>query len=138
MNANTLEAYRRMHSDGRLSEHRWRVCELLIERGPMTRNEIDAALGLSPNASYSRRLTELEDLGLAVREGTKSCSITGFKCDLWRVVENPEEASPRRPIDRDAARRELLALAEFAETQGFELSENLEMFLSQVTGSRRK
>jgi len=105
--ATSLEAYRRLRDSGTLSRLRWIVYDQLWHHGPLTRNELDAALrGPSTiNASYSRRLTELEDMGLAARVGVRQCLFSGRNCEVWDVTDLDTPLPIEKP---KAARDEVL------------------------------
>lgn len=100
----TLAAYDAIRRNGLLSRSRFAVYECLLEHGPLTRNELDHRLSHgSVNPTYSRRLVELERLGVVQRVGTFRCSITGFECDAWDVTDSLPQAS--RPTRRPSLRR---------------------------------
>lgn len=96
MRQTSLEAYQSLRDSGVLSNLRWAVYDALFHHGPMTRNELDARLkGQSTiNASYSRRLTELESIGLAHRPETKLCPHTNRRCDAWDVTSLHRPVAP--------------------------------------------
>lgn len=63
------------------------VVGLLIERPSLTRNEIDRELGHGMvNAVFSRRLAELERMGVLSRGPVRACSVTGHPCETWVVT----------------------------------------------------
>jgi hypothetical protein len=99
------EAFERLRDSGALSSLRWAVYEALFHRGPMTRNELDAQLRSENaiNASYSRRLTELERMGLIKRVSIRACRFTGRNCETWDVTDCPVPL----PIDKPASKLEL-------------------------------
>jgi hypothetical protein len=102
----SLGAYTLIKESGVLSRSRWDVYDCLFKHGPMTRNELDATLSRGGvNPTYSRRLVELERLGIAHRDGTKTCRITGFTCDAWDVSgEQPRAQIARTPSVRKIVR----------------------------------
>jgi hypothetical protein len=115
----SAEALVAIIASDRISESKRAVYKYLFDRGPCTRNELDQALGEgSPNPTYSRRLTELEAMGLVARVGERRCMVTDFKADLWDVTDTlPSDRAPARraPLKR---RVETLLAAVKAEVQG--------------------
>ena len=100
----SAEAYRRIMESGRLSASKKAVYKYLFEHGPATRNELDQALGEGhPNPTFSRRLTELEAMGVVARVGQRRCLVTDFKSDLWDVTDRPPAALARKPPMRKRA-----------------------------------
>ena len=106
-NENSRAAYAAIMASGKISASRKAVYRYLHEHGPATRNQIDRALGNGePNPAYSRRLTELEAMGLIARVGTTGR--TGrIGSDLWDVTE----CSEPKPIQKRRTRRQALESA---------------------------
>jgi hypothetical protein len=113
--ATSLAAYNALQASGALSSIRWAVYDCLFRNGPMTRNELDVALKgpATVNPSYSRRLTELEAMGVAARFGTRTCAITGRDCDAWDVTSASSvvAAAAREPSWREKAEALASAMA---------------------------
>lgn len=98
--ATTLEAYRRMEDEGRLSKARWKVWKFLYHQPGCTRNEIDAGLANGrPNPAFSRRLSELERMGVVERGPIRKCTITQFNADTWFALEQLPNA-PANPLPK--------------------------------------
>ena len=105
---NSLAAFRALITNGSLSESRLIAAHALWTHPEgMTANELDRYL--SPgviNSRYSRRLIELERMGIVARSGARECSVSGNRCDVWQYaphapVERP--AVPRMPTPEEAA-----------------------------------
>lgn len=95
----SVEALLAIIASDRISESKRAVYKYLYDHGPCTRNELDQALGEGhPNPTFSRRLTELEAMGVAVRVGVRRCLVTDCKADLWDVTN-------KLPSDRAPAKR---------------------------------
>lgn len=84
----SIEAYREIEAKGLLSRMRWKVYAHLYAHGPMTSGELTVQLRgkNEPHPSYHRRLHELEQLGVAKRDGARACSITGYEAEIWDVT----------------------------------------------------
>ena len=104
---NSLAAFRALITNGSLSESRLIAAHALWTHPEgMTANELDRYL--SPgviNSRYSRRLIELERMGIVARSGARECSVSGNRCDVWQYaphapVERP--AVPRMPTPEEA------------------------------------
>jgi len=97
-----LAAYEEIRDSGLLSKRRWETYQALALYGPLTRNEVDAQLAPGqPNASFSRRLCELERLGVISRADVRVCRVTGKNCDTWDITDNTpsrEAPVPRRAV----------------------------------------
>ena len=121
----SLEAYERIKREGLLSKMRLAVYGCLYEHGPLTASEVDERLvepGKRPHAS--KRLTELEALGVAVRVEVRACRVTGNRAQAWDVnadlPSTPEERAgwaaneaSRLEFERQSAvARELLGRGE--------------------------
>lgn len=100
-----VDAHEAITKNGLLSRSRWQVYDALFLFGPLSRNELDVRLKGPdmPNPTFSRRLVELERLGVAVRGGKRPCSVTGEPCDAWDVTSNLPYTKRvlRRPRARD-------------------------------------
>jgi hypothetical protein len=100
----SIDAYRTIVESGRLGESKCAVYRWLFEHGPATRNELDQALGHgNPNPTFSRRLTELEALGVVARVGQRRCLVTDYKSDLWDVTDKLPGQTERKPSRRKRA-----------------------------------
>lgn len=94
-----------------LAKSQFAVYDMLFRHGPLTRNEIDTRCSATgkPNPAYSRRLVELEERGVLCRNGTKTCSVSGFECDAWDVTDRMP--TPKLKQKRASARNVLRDLA---------------------------
>lgn len=104
---NSLAAFRALITNGSLSESRLIAAHALWTHPEgMTANELDRYL--SPgviNSRYSRRLIELERMGLIARRPARECRVSGNRCDVWvyaphAPVERPQV--PRMPTPEEA------------------------------------
>lgn len=100
-------AYAYLIESGRLSRARAEVYAHVYNRGPQTRNELDAALAPGqPNPTSSRRLADLERMGLMYRVRVRPCKITGRNSDEWDVtdrvqpLEVPEKLTAREALKK--------------------------------------
>ena len=65
----------------------------------MTANELDRHLAPGViNARFSRRLIELERVGLVARRPARECRVSGNRCDVWAYA-------PHAPVERPAVPR---------------------------------
>lgn len=98
MRATSSEAYRIILESGLLSASRMAVYSHLYHEGALTRNEIDRNLAEGrPNPTYSRRLAEMERMGVLARVGVRVCAVTGFRADTWDVTDRlPQPLAKRR------------------------------------------
>ncbi len=95
-------AYDEIRRTGTLSKQRWLVYRALYHNGPLTSRELDQLMAKPDEAaaSYHKRLSELERLGVAGVVGKKTCTITGMKAQLWDVTDStpkPREKKKRCP-----------------------------------------
>lgn len=96
-----IDAYEKIKRDGSLTRAQLEVYKCLHEAVPdgMTRNEIDARLSPGkPNAMYSRRLSEMERMGVVRRmAGSRICSVSNHRCEAWTVTGKlPVKGEPPR------------------------------------------
>lgn len=112
------EAYEQLLRSGTLNKVQRRVLDVLRSRpSGLTRNELDTIGDPGrPNAPLSRRLAELERMGLIVRVGQRGDSGTGRVCDVWQYsgraepVEVPCVAGKPTPGTIEKAVRDLRVL----------------------------
>lgn len=104
---NSLAAFRNLLANDSLSESRVIVAHALwTHPDGLTANELDRHLAPGViNARFSRRLIELERMGLIARSGARECRVSGNRCDVWvyaphAPVERP--AVPRMPTPEEA------------------------------------
>ena len=97
---NSLAAFRALLADGSISDAKVTVAHALWQRpGGLTRNELDRLLSPGTiNSRFSRRLTELERMGLIARRGARECSVSHNTCDVWVYA-------PHAPTERSQVRR---------------------------------
>lgn len=116
-----LVAYEQLVQDGRIAGLQRDVYFhlLVVPDAPLTRNELDAALGNgAPNAGYSRRLAEMERRGLVRRTTARECRITGRVCETWEAIPDakPSASTGRmKTADRPLSPAERLRAAEGVE-----------------------
>jgi hypothetical protein len=89
------------HIKRKLGKVQWQTWSTVLRYGPLTRNEVDEYNGrLYPsthktNPSWSRRLVELETMGVLRRPHTKMCSLSGQNCDAWEAVNAVPSPLPK-------------------------------------------
>lgn len=116
-----LAAYEQLVQEGRIAGLQRDVYFhlLVVPDAPLTRNELDAALGNgAPNAGYSRRLAEMERRGLVRRATARECRITSRVCETWEAIPNadPSASTGRmKTADRTLSPAERLRAADCAE-----------------------
>src|SRR6185369_5161507 len=59
----------------------WALCVLRANPGK-TSTELDK-IAQTPRGDVRKRLPELERAGLAYRDGTRVCEVTGFRAAIW-------------------------------------------------------
>lgn len=102
-----------------LSVRRWEVYSHLFQHGPLTRNELDRDLAHGrPNPAYSRRLAEMERMGVLARVGVRVCLVSGFNAELWDVTDQLPTKLPVRPATIRRAQVKLLLEDVRAEIEG--------------------
>jgi|GEM_PF-6794541 hypothetical protein len=78
----SAEAFSTLKESGKLGRlHRAVLKGLGESKRPVTGRELGAHLGMEA----WRRLPELERLGRVVRDGTRTCSVTGRRATSWRL-----------------------------------------------------
>ena len=90
----SIIAYREICDSGLLGDTQKNVIQALAERGPQTGRELDDYL-CSPDAH--KRLSELEDMGVARSAGMKVCSVTQREVVSWELTgekPTPPKAKP--------------------------------------------
>lgn len=113
--ANTARGYAHIHAVLGAWQYRvWaHICDTAGKDG-VCRNELDRALAKrTPNGSASRRLRELERLGLVVRDGSRLDAVSGHRAARYFAL------APRRVVPvvrRKAAPSAVRALGEIART----------------------
>jgi hypothetical protein len=125
MSYTSSAAYFQIEANGLLSRMRWIVYNDLAVNGPSTAGEVTSRLigAHVGNPSYHRRLSELEELKVAHRTGTRPCSVTGYDAEIWEVIPNalpqgkikPRVGLTPKRSQIKAAVGELLELIEFRE-----------------------
>lgn len=90
-------AWEQMRASRALSACQWRVYDYLARCPGQTRNEVDRDLGNGqPNATYSRRLAELERMGALRRGPARRCTVSGRLCEAWFITGQPATKPPKR------------------------------------------
>lgn len=112
----SIDTYRRIESEGLLSDMRWRVYCVLYDHGPATRAEVMKRLehpGMVRQPDIYNRLSDLRARRVATVVGERECSITHNRCQLWDVTDQlpvkPEGVA--RP-DKETMRNALSDLRE--------------------------
>lgn len=101
--ATQLEAYERLKASGALGRAQFAVYEYIAFHPGCTRNELDRALGEGrPNANFSRRLAELERMGLLCRGPARPCAVTSHNCKVWTATGNSLPLRVRKGPSRRA------------------------------------
>lgn len=121
-------AYFQIEANGLLSRMRWIVYDDLAMNGPSTAGEVTNRLmgAKVGNPSYHRRLSELEELKIVHRTGTRTCNITGYDAEVWEVIPNALPQGKIKPrVGHTPKRRQIasalesiLDLIEFKEANG--------------------
>lgn len=104
-NDNTIEAYTKIKQGGLLKKRQWEAYNAIYWYGPLTRNELDdiciTKMSLKApdtrNPPWSRRLAELERMGVIKRIGSRACNKTNFNSDEWEVTDQLPEKVPPKP-----------------------------------------
>lgn len=93
MRDTSKEAYQQICANGLLQQRQLETYEILYRFGPLTRNEIDergceeyGVKGVRANPPWSRRLADMERMGVIRRVGQRSDPTTNFLADLWDVT----------------------------------------------------
>jgi hypothetical protein len=98
----SAEAYAYLVSSGALARAQAAVYSALYLHGPLTRNELDRRLAGpgQPNPTFSRRLADMERMGVIRRVGVRPCAITGRNADAWDVTSQvvPAKLEKSKPL----------------------------------------
>lgn len=101
----SIATYHDICDSGLLGETQKNVIQALYEKGPLTGRELDEYL-CSPDAH--KRLSELEDMGVARSAGMKICSVTEREVVAWELTgDKPTPTKPKpgdTPTKREMAR----------------------------------
>lgn len=93
--ATSAICYRQIRDEGLLSGLQLQAYEILLERGPMTGAELDAA-AVGHRGHLHKRLPELERRGLVRCLPPRTCQITGRLSHPWEALDTlPLEPRPR-------------------------------------------
>lgn len=128
MRQTSIETYQQIEEGGLLSEMRWTVYRTLFHHGPLTGRELNQRLGegATTSASYHKRLSELELLGVAYVTRERVCTITGRNACEWDVTDklpSGEVTHVQRPSN-DVIRRAVEDLR-IIERSGVKFSEDI-------------
>ena len=89
-------------ANGLLQQRQLETYEVLFRFGPLTRNEIDekgceeyGVKGVRANPPWSRRLADMERMGVVRRVGQRPDPTTNFLADLWDVTSALPKALPK-------------------------------------------
>jgi len=82
------EAYEEIKRTGRLGAMQFQVYEFLFRKGPSTAGEVNAGLAFQGqvSASFHKRLSELERMGVVDREDVRPCRVTGRNAITWKTT----------------------------------------------------
>jgi len=69
----------------RIGDLQAKVLEVVRANPGRTRNELAAVMGWHPS-EVSKRLPELERVGLVRRGAERDCNVTGRSCAVWEVA----------------------------------------------------
>jgi hypothetical protein len=90
MRETSIEAFKVIQSSGLVNDSQQKVWKFMREAGKgFTGTELDRAMAHEgeANASYHKRLSELETLGLVVGAEQRECSVTGMMCVEWFAID---------------------------------------------------
>lgn len=118
----SIEAYKRIKSEGLLSTRRLQVYEMLFVHGPMTQNEcwdfIAVTMTQVSKQSVGPRFAELLERGVIQIVGKRECKLTGYNCLIWDVTDQLPVEPEKREGEMHRLRRENSELRrELAELQ---------------------
>jgi len=104
MRATSLKAYHDIVASGLLTKMRLEVFTELWKNGPLTQTQVDHNLKSDRvvNASFHKRLSELERMGTIARVGTTVDPVSGMNVYLWDVTEKMPTPLGRTPVRADA------------------------------------
>jgi hypothetical protein len=98
----SIQAFHAIQTSGVLSKRRQQAYETLFHYGPMTGAELCQKAN---TPGLWKRLSELQEMNLAVPIGERRCAVTGQTVTLWDVTEHmPSTPMPKRKKIRDACR----------------------------------
>jgi len=97
----SVTAYHEICDSGLLGETQKNVIQALAEKGPQTGRELDEYL-CSPDAH--KRLSELEDMGVARSAGMKICSVTEREVVVWELTGDKPTPPKSKPGDTPTKR----------------------------------
>lgn len=99
MRNTSIQAYNHIKEDGLLSKMRMRVYETLYLHGPLTGRELNFRMAVpgEASASFHKRLSELEDLGVVETVGTRPATQDTEAAILWDATDRLPQ-KPVRPI----------------------------------------
>jgi len=89
MRSTSRAAYERAEDEGILSRRRFLAYSTLLQRGPMTGQELSEAASVP---GLWKRLSELEGRGYVRTTGTRLCAVTGFRAFIWQAVRRTVRA----------------------------------------------
>jgi hypothetical protein len=88
----SVEAYEAIQESGVLSKRRWQAYNYLFHNGPLTGQELCRQTGVN---GLWKRLSELQEMGLAKECGERPCKVTGMTAILWDVTAGMPRALQR-------------------------------------------
>lgn len=96
MRQTSINAYSLIVSSGLVNASQQEVWKFMAEADKgFTGTELDRAMARpdEANASYHKRLSELEGVGLVVARGERPCTVTGMMCIEWFHVDGAPKNS---------------------------------------------
>lgn len=93
MDRNSVQAWRRVKNDGKLTEARRRALRGVVRFGPCTAQELVKATRYQ---HAEKRLSELERAGIVRRCEPRACAVTGETAWQWQI--NPEPVAITEPV----------------------------------------
>lgn len=122
----SIETYRRIRDQGLLTVMRFQWYSALFNHGPLTRAEVVKHLefpGQERQPDGYNRLSELRKQGVARVVGSRECSVTGNRCQIWDVTDQLPSTIVTTPKPTKAEFQVVVEeLTEIQRTHGFDPS----------------
>lgn len=97
MRKTSIETFRKIESEGLLSKLRFRVYEILFERGPLTQGQVREISGIA-HQSITPRFAELEKLGVIETTREVRCPVSGRQALLWDVTDRLPQKPKQKTV----------------------------------------
>ncbi len=110
----SIETFRRIEAEGLLSQLRFEVYKVVVERGPMTEGECWAwhFEGKRQRCSITPRFSELEERGVIAVVGERKCGFTGNLAQVWESTDNLPIIPNKKPTPAEKERARCLKICE--------------------------